>query len=389
MSTELEADINSTKKLSKTEQYYVASNWVLMRRRFFKHKFAVISLVVLVLLYLIGAFAGFVSPYDKILSNTELALVPPTRVRIFHDGKLRRPFVYQVIRERNPDTFLWEYSEDKSIRYPIKFGVKGDPYKFVGIFDWDVHLFGVDDPAETDILFDEDRLPAIVYLFGADQLGRCVFSRTIYGARISLSIGLVGVFISFILGCLIGGISGFAGGAVDMALMRSVEFIESIPGTPMWMAMAAAIPIGWPTITKYFLITVILSLLGWTGLSRTVRGKILALREEDYVMAARISGQGTVQTVARHMLPNFMGYLIVSLTLSVPGMILGETGLSFLGLGLQPPVVSWGVALQQASNIRTIAVYYWLLIPALFVVVAVLVFNFVGDGLRDAADPYK
>ena len=386
MSTEIETD---AKKQTKAEQYFVASNWVLMRRRFFKHRLAVFSLFILAFLYLVGAFAGFVSPYDKILSNTELALLPPTRVRIFHEGKLLRPFVYGVTRKRNPENFLWVYSEDRSIRYPIRIGVKGDPYQFIGIFETDVHLFGVDEPVETDVPLEEDHLPGVVYLFGADQLGRDVFSRTIYGARISLSIGLIGVAISFILGCLIGGISGFAGGAVDMALMRSVEFIESIPGMPLWMALAAAIPIGWPTITKYFLITVILSLIGWTGLSRTVRGKILALREEDYVMAARISGQTTVQTVVRHMLPNFMGYLIVSLTLSVPGMILGETGLSFLGLGLQPPVVSWGVALQQASNVRTIAVYWWLLIPALFVVAAVLVFNFVGDGLRDAADPYK
>jgi len=373
MSTAIESKAD---KLTLTEQYFIASNWTLMRRRFFKHKLAVVSLYLLILLYLVAIFAGFTAPYDRIKSHTELGLLPPTRVRIIHEGRLSRPFVYGVFRERRQDTFLWEYKYDRTVRYPIKFGVRGDPYKLIGLFETDVHLFGVDSPG-------------VVYVFGADQLGRDTFSRTIHGARVSLSIGLIGVAISFILGCLIGGLSGLAGGAVDMALMRLVEFLESLPTLPLWMAMAAAIPLGWPTITKYFMITVILSLVGWMGLSRTVRGKILALREEEYVMAAIICGASTYRTIVRHMLPNFMGYLIVSLTLSVPGMILGETGLSFLGMGLTSPTVSWGVALQQASNIRTIAIYWWLLIPALFVVVTVLIYNFVGDGMRDAADPYK
>ena len=373
MSTEVETEVQ---RQTEEEHYYIASAWTLMRRKFFKHKLAVVAGLILVILYLTAIFAGFVSPYDKNLSKTEFALLPPTRVRIFEDGRFTRPFVYGVTRERDPATFLFVYSEDTTVRYSIKFFVRGDPYKLLGIFDANLHLFGVDEPA-------------VVYLFGADELGICTFSRVIYGARISLSIGLVGVGLSFIMGSLLGGVSGFLGASVDMIMMRIVEFLESIPGLPLWMALASAIPLEWPTVRKYFLITVILSFLGWTGLARTVRGKILQIREEDFVMAAKICGSTTYRMIVRHMLPNFIGYLIVSLTLSVPGMILGETALSFIGLGLQVPVVSWGVALQQASNISVIALNPWLLTPALFVVATVLCFNAVGDGLRDAADPYK
>ena len=372
MSTELETEVQDTH----TEQYYIASAWTLMRRKFLKHKLAVVSFGILAILYFVAVFAGFVSPYDKIISRTEISLLPPTPVRIFHDGWFSRPFVYGHTKERDPATFLWVYSEDTTVRYPIKFLVRGDRYKFVAMFDSNLHLFGVDEPA-------------VVYLFGADQLGRDMFSRTIHGARVSLSIGLVGVGLSFIMGSLLGGMSGFLGAGVDMLMMRIVEYIEAVPGLPLWMALASAIPLEWPPIRKYFLITVILSFLGWTGLARTVRGKILQIREEDFVAAAKICGTTTYRTITRHMLPNFIGYLIVSLTLSIPGMILGETALSFLGLGLRAPVVSWGVALQEAANINVIALNPWLLIPALFVVVTVLVFNAVGDGLRDAADPYK
>ena len=374
MSTGIETQVE--RLTEEQEQYYIASAWQLMRRRFFRHKLALVGGVILIFLYLIAIFAGFVSPYDKIISRTDFGYMAPTRVRIFHEGRFSRPFVYGTTRERNPVTFLWSYSTETTVRYPIKFFVEGDPYKFVGIFDANVHLFGVDEPG-------------MIYLFGADQLGRCTFSRVAYGARISLSIGLVGVALSFIIGSLLGGMSGFLGASVDMIMMRIVEFLESIPGLPLWMALAAAIPLEWPTVRKYFMITVILSFLGWTGLARTVRGKILQIREEDFVMAAKICGSSIYRIITRHMLPNFIGYLIVSLTLSIPGMILGETALSFIGIGLQAPVVSWGVALQQASNVRTIAIYWWLLIPSLFVVLTVLCFNAVGDGLRDAADPYK
>lgn len=274
------------------------------------------------------------------------------------------------------ETFLMVFSEDRETRYPLRLFVKGEPYKLWGLVDASRRLFGVD-------------APGVVYFFGADDLGRDVFSRVIHGARISLSIGLVGVAISFVVGALLGGASGLLGGAADLIIQRVVEFIESLPGLPLWMALGAAIPLQWPTVTKYFLMSVILSILGWTGLARTVRGKILQLREEDFVTAAKVSGTANYRVITRHMLPNFAGYLIVHVTLAIPGMILGETALSFLGIGLTSPVVSWGVALQQASNVNVIALYWWLLIPALFVVMTVLCFNAVGDGLRDAADPYK
>ncbi len=358
------------------EQYYVASHWELMRRRFGRHKLAVAAAVILALLYFMAAFAGFFAPYDKIQSRTELALLPPARIHLFHDGRLHRPFVYGVARERDMDTFLMVYSEDRETRYPLRLFVKGPPYTLWGLFDADLRLFGVDDPG-------------VVYLFGADDLGRDVFSRIIHGAQISLSIGLVGIALSFVLGALLGGASGLLGGGVDLGIQRIVEFIEALPTLPLWMALGAAIPLEWPTVTKYFLMSVILSILGWTGLARTVRGKILQLREEDFVTAAKVSGTTNYRIITWHMLPNFVGYLIVNVTLAIPGMILGETALSFLGIGLTSPVVSWGVALQQAMNVNVIALHWWLLIPALFVVVTVLCFNAVGDGLRDAADPYQ
>ena len=358
------------------EQYYVASHWALMRRKFRRHKLAVVAAVILALLYFMAVFAGFFSPYDKIQSRTELAYLPPSRIHVFHDGNLQRPFVYGLARERDPATFLMVYSEDPETRYPLRLLVKGAPYRIWGLFNASLRLFGVDDPG-------------VVYVFGADDLGRDVFSRVIHGAQISLSIGLVGVAISFVLGALLGGASGLLGGGVDLIIQRIVEFVESLPGLPLWMALGAAIPLEWPTVTKYFLMTVILSILGWTGLARTVRGKILQLREEDFVTAATVSGTTNYRVITRHMLPNFVGYLIVHVTLAIPGMIIGETALSFLGIGLSSPVVSWGVALQQASNASVIALNWWLLIPGIFVVVTVLCYNAVGDGLRDAADPYK
>ena len=358
------------------EQYYVASSWTLMRRKFARHRFAVGSGYVLAVLYLGAAFAGFVAPYDRLDSRTDFALAPPTRPRLFHDGQLQRPFVYGLTRERDPETLLMVYRDDRAQRYPVRLFVAGDDYKLLGLFPAHRHLFGVEEPG-------------VMYLFGADQLGRDVLSRVIHGARVSLSIGLLGVSVSFLLGCLLGGLSGLLGGPVDMAIQRVIEFLQSLPTIPLWMAMSAAIPIDWPALRTYFMITVILSIIGWTGLARVVRGKILQLREEDYVTAAGVSGATRLSVIVRHLLPNFLGYLIVHLTLAVPDMILGETALSFLGLGLQPPVVSWGVALQQASSVNVVALHPWLLLPALVVVLTVLCFNFVGDGLRDAADPYR
>ena len=360
------------------ERYYVATQWQLIRRRFMAHRLALLGIVVLVVLYAGALFAEFVAPYDGFRRFADYQLAAPQRVRLFHDGKpVLRPFVYGLHRERHPETLRWQFTIDRDARYPIALFVRGDPYRLVGLIPADIHLFGV--RQEDGFLF----------LFGTDNLGRDLFSRNVYAARISLSIGLVGVAMSFVLGCLLGGISGYYGGALDTFIQRLIEFLISIPSIPLWMALAAALPNDWPPLRIYFGITLILSVVGWTGLARVVRGKLLELREADFVMAARIAGVAEPHIITRHLLPSFMSYLIVSLTLSIPGMILAETALSFLGVGIQPPAISWGALLQGAQNVRTVALAPWLFIPGLFIVITVLSFNFVGDGLRDAADPYR
>ncbi len=359
------------------EAYFTASSWTLMRRNLVKHRLAILGGSVLALLYLTGVIApGFFSTHDFGQRNNDYILSPVQRIRVLHEGRPHRPFVYGLATSRDPETFRRIYVVDKEAVFPIRLLVRGGDYKLLGIFPANIHLLGVEDPG-------------VMFLFGTDELGRDLYSRTLHGARISLTIGLVGVAISFILGCLLGGISGYFGGAADMLIQRVIEFFGSIPTLPLWMALAAAVPTAWPPIRIYFMITVILSIVGWTGLARVVRGKILQLREEDYVLSAKISNTGEMRIIGKHLLPGFMSYLIVHLTLAVPSMILGETALSFIGIGLRPPAVSWGVLLQQAQNIRTVALSPWLLIPALFVVLTVLCFNFLGDGLRDAADPYK
>ena len=359
------------------EAYFTASSWTLMRRNLVKHRLAILGGSVLALLYLTGAIApGFFSTHDFGQRNNDYILSPVQRIRVLHEGRPHRPFVYGLATSRDPETFRRIYVVDKEAVFPIRLLVRGGDYKLLGIFPANIHLLGVEDPG-------------VMFLFGTDELGRDLYSRTLHGARISLTIGLVGVAISFILGCLLGGISGYFGGAADMLIQRVIEFFGSIPTLPLWMALAAAVPTAWPPIRIYFMITVILSIVGWTGLARVVRGKMLQLREEDYVLSAKISNTGEMRIIGKHLLPGFMSYLIVHLTLAVPSMILGETALSFIGIGLRPPAVSWGVLLQQAQNIRTVALSPWLLIPALFVVLTVLCFNFLGDGLRDAADPYK
>lgn len=359
------------------EKYYIASQWQLMWRSFVRHKPAMVAGALLLLFYITSLFCEFFAPYDIYKRHMAAIYAPPQRIRFIDaDGSFHlRPFVYAREQREDPVTWRKEYVVDASRRYPLRLFIRGDEYKLFGLFRSDLHLFGVE--GET------------IFLFGTDNLGRDMFSRTVYAARVSLTIGLIGVAVSFVLGCVFGGISGYFGGAADSLIQRTIEFLISIPVIPLWLALSAALPPHWDPIKVYFAITIILSLVGWCGLARVVRGKLLELREEDFVMAARVSNARGWQIISRHLLPSFISYLIVTITLAIPSMILGETSLSFLGLGLRPPMVSWGVLLQQAQNVRTVILHPWLLIPGAFVIIVVLAFNFLGDGLRDAADPYK
>ena len=361
------------------ERIYVAPYWKLMWWRFRKHKMALISVGILGLFYLVGIFCEFVAPYDPGEYFVKYKFAPPSPIHIRDaEGNFHWPFVYRIEHGRDPETMRYLYEEDTGARYPIQFFVHGTEYEMWGLWKTDLHFFGLPVPQEEQGVF----------LAGADRLGRDIFSRLCYGARISLSIGLVGVLLSLTLGIILGGISGYYGGRADTIIQRVIEFIRTIPSIPLWMALSAALPSNWPIVRLYFGITVILSLIGWTWMARVVRGRFLALREEDFVMAARLAGSSQIRIILRHMVPSFLSYIIASLTLAVPNMILAETGLSFIGLGLRAPAISWGVSLQEAQNVRSLALAPWVFAPAFFVVVAVLAFNFVGDGLRDAADPY-
>ena len=362
---------------SEREKIFVASPRQLMWWRFRRHRMALLSGVVLILLYLVALTWEFLAPYDPLRHDVQSAYAPPQRVQFFdEEGFHFPPFVYGLKGERDPKTFRKIYEVDKTAKHPIKFMVQGDPYRFWGFIKNDLHFFGLEDNEGT------------VFLLGADRLGRDVLSRLLAATRISASIGLVGVIVSFVLGVLIGGISGYYGGTADIAIQRVIEFIRAMPSIPLWLALSAAIPKDWPVTRVYFAITIILSLIGWTGLARVVRGRFLSLREEDFVQAARFAGASEGRIIVRHMTPSFLSHIIASVTLAVPSMILSETSLSFLGLGMRPPALSWGVLLREAQNLQAVALAPWLLAPGLLVVIAVLAFNFVGDGLRDAADPY-
>ncbi|MEM6427616.1 MAG: ABC transporter permease [Deinococcota bacterium] len=368
----------SQQTTSKDAKLYQASQWQLIWWRFCKHRVAVISGVIIVFLYVVAAFAEFIAPYDPAAFSPLHAFVPPQQIRVVDsEGTLRPPFVYGLTRSRDPETARITYEPDTSVIMPLKFFVRGDEYKFWGLIRGDLHLFGIDAGPR-------DR----VFIWGADRLGRDLFSRLVYATRVSLSIGLLGVILSFVFGIIIGGISGYYGGWIDNVIQRLIDFIRSIPTIPLWMGLAAALPVEWPPTRVYFLITLILSIIGWTGLARVVRGRFLALREEDFVTAARFVGASEARIIFRHMLPSFGSHIIAALTLAIPDMILAETSLSFLGLGLRSPVNSWGVLLQEAQNLSSVALAPWLLLPGVAVVVTILAFNFLGDGLRDAADPY-
>ena len=358
------------------ERFTMASQWRLVWWKLKRHRLAVVSGVILLLLYASTLVSEVLAPYAADSRHSRFIHAPPQAVHLFHEGQFVGPFVYGYRYHLNMETLRREYEPDKGKVQPIRFFCRGDPYRFWGLVHADLHLAC---PAEGGTLF----------LLGTDRLGRDMLSRMIYGTRISLTIGLIGVAISFVLGIVIGGIAGYYGGWVDNLIQRLIEIIRSFPELPLWMALSAALPVTWNPIFIYFGITVILGLLEWTGLARAVRSKLLALREEDFTTAAQLMGASPARIIGRHLLPSFMSHLIASATLAIPGMILGETALSFLGLGLRPPITSWGVLLTEAQNINVVALYPWLMLPVVPVIVTVLSFNFLGDGLRDAADPYR
>jgi peptide/nickel transport system permease protein len=370
-------DPYSVEKISaEQEAHYFASQWRLMWWRFKMHKLALICGVLLIGIYASTLFSEFMAPYSLQTRHTDYIYSPPQSVHLFHQGKFIGPFVYGWGYQLNMDKLLREYSEDTEKVYPLRFFCRGDDYKFWGQWDSDLHLIC---PAQGSEIF----------LLGTDRLGRDMFSRIIYGARISLSIGLIGIILSFALGITIGGLAGYYGGWVDSTVQRLTEVIRAFPELPLWMALSAILPVTWSPLWVFFGITLILALLDWTGLARAVRSKLLSLREEDYCSAAQLMGARPSRIIGRHLLPGFLSHLIASATLSIPAMILGETALSFLGLGLRPPITSWGVLLNQAQNINVVAIYPWLMLPVVPVIIIILAFNFFGDGLRDAADPYK
>lgn len=358
------------------ERYYLASQWRMMWLRFKRHRLALVSAGVLLAMYASILMCEILAPYELHSRHTEFIFAPPQSIHLFHEGRFQGPFVYEYGFELDLDTLRRVYTQNTQVIHKLRFFCQGDPYQWMGLIPGDFHLVC---PAEDGTLF----------VLGTDRLGRDILSRIIYGARISLTVGLVGIAISFLIGIVLGGLAGYYGGWVDGVVQRLIEIIRSFPELPLWMALSAALPVNWSPIGVFLGITVILGLVDWTGLARAVRSKLLALREEDFATAAVLMGARPARVIGRHLLPNFMSHLIASATLSIPSMILGETALSFLGLGLRPPVTSWGVLLTEAQNINAVALYPWLMLPVVPVIVVVLAFNFLGDGLRDAADPYK
>ncbi|MEW5720023.1 MAG: ABC transporter permease [Chloroflexota bacterium] len=368
--------VAATPASEKEAQVYVAPQWKLVWWKFRKHKLALVSGIIILLIYLVALLVEFLAPFLPDQTNSKYLYAPPQPLHFVDDQGNWGLYVYGYISKIDPVALRRTFEIDSSVKIPVGVFVEGVPYQLFHLIPGNRHLIAPLDPNQP------------MYLLGADRLGRDVLSRLIVGTRVSMSIGLVGVLLSLVLGILLGGLSGYYGGNIDNLIQRVIEFLRSIPSIPLWMGLSAALPLDWDPLRVYFAITVILSLIGWTGLARVVRGRFLSLREEDFVMAARLDGASEMRIILGHMLPAFTSHIIAAITLAIPGMILSETALSFLGLGLREPVVSWGVLLQNAQDIRSIATAPWLLIPALAVVVSVLALNFLGDGLRDAADPY-
>jgi peptide/nickel transport system permease protein len=367
--------VEADRLTAEQERFYTASQWQLMWWKFRRHRLAVVSAWLLLMMYGSIFISEWIAPYDLHTRHPDFIHFPPQPIHLWHDGRFIGPFVYGFTFKLNMENLQRIYTPDPSKVERVRFFCSGEPYLFWGVFPASFHFIC---PAEGGTLF----------LLGTDRLGRDMFSRITYGARVSLTVGLVGITISFTLGIILGGLSGYYGGWVDTAVQRLIEVIRCFPELPLWMALSAALPITWDPLWVYFGITIILGLIDWTGLARAVRSKILALREEDFAMAALLMGARPRRIVLRHLVPSFMSHLIASATLSIPAMILGETALSFLGLGLRPPITSWGVLLTEAQNINVVALYPWLMLPVVPVILVVLSFNFFGDGLRDAADPY-
>lgn len=345
--------------------------------RFRRHRLALAGTAVVLLFYAVVLFADFLAYSDPGTSEAQRSLLPPQGIHFFLDGRFA-PHVYGLTGKRDPMTFKRVYTPDPEKKIPVRFFARGFEYGLLGLIPTDRHLIGVEGARAEDMLF----------LLGTDEQGRDLWSRLMYGTRTSLTLGLVGVAFSLVLGVVLGGISGLYGGIVDTIIQRVIEIVRSIPTIPLWMGLAAALPNDWTVVQVYFAITIIISLVGWTELARVVRGRFLALREEDFVMAAELAGCSQTRIIVHHLVPSFLSHIIAATTLAIPTMIISETSLSFLGLGLRPPAISWGVLLQQAQNIQALAISPWLLFSAVPVIIVILAFNFMGDGLRDAADPY-
>ncbi len=363
---------------SAEERIAFATQFQLTWWRFRKHRLAVWSGIVVIVFYLLAVLADFIAYTDPHATDSRRSYIPPQAIHLLDDDGSFRPWVHGLKGKRDLKTFKIVYTVDPDSKLYLRFFADGYRYHLFGLIPTTTHLFGVANGKAEDGL----------YLLGTDLLGRDVWSRLAVATRISLFIGLAGVMVSLFLGVLLGGISGLYGGAVDTVIQRLIEIIRSIPTIPLWMGLAAALPNDWTTTQIYFAITVIISFIGWTDLARVVRGRFLSLRSEDFVTAAELAGASQLRIIFRHMLPSFLSHIIAATSLALPAMIISETSLSFLGLGLRPPAISWGILLQDAQNIQTLGIAPWLLVSALPVIVIILAFNFLGDGLRDAADPY-